>query len=124
MRALEAHVPGRAPFDHLAAEALPAMRTDDLVVVQRRGRLRHGSVLSVRSAFYAHAMPDDSLKRAVAEFIGAFTLTFIGAGAIVTAAHIHDPSLIGVALAHGLAIAIMVSAFGHISGGHFNPAIT
>jgi MIP family channel proteins len=69
-------------------------------------------------------MPDDSLKRAAAEFLGAFTLTFIGAGAIVTATGIHDPSLIGVALAHGLAIAIMVSAFGHISGGHFNPAIT
>jgi aquaporin TIP len=69
-------------------------------------------------------MPDDSLRRAVAEFIGAFTLTFIGAGAIVTAAGIHDPALIGVALAHGLAIAIMVSMFGHISGGHFNPAIT
>src|SRR5437763_247429 len=30
----------------------------------------------------------------------------------------------GVALAHGLAIAVMVSAVGHISGGHFNPAIT
>jgi aquaporin TIP len=66
----------------------------------------------------------DAFRRSVAEFIGAFTLTFIGAGAIVVAAGIHDPALIGVALAHGLAIAIMVSALGHISGGHFNPAIT
>src|SRR6266403_2452623 len=32
--------------------------------------------------------------------------------------------LLGIALAHGLAIAIMVSALGHISGGHFNPAVT
>ena len=32
--------------------------------------------------------------------------------------------MLGVALAHGLAIALMVTAFGHISGGHFNPAIT
>lgn len=69
-------------------------------------------------------MEGDYLRRCVAEFIGAFTLTFVGAGAIMTAAGIHDPSLIGIAIAHGLAIGIMVSAFGHISGGHFNPAIT
>jgi MIP family channel proteins len=60
----------------------------------------------------------------VAEFVGTFTLIFIGAGSIVAANQIHDPSLIGIALAHGLAIGIMVSALGHISGGHFNPAIT
>jgi aquaporin TIP len=69
-------------------------------------------------------MPDDSLKRAVAELVGAFTLTFIGVGSIVVGNMIHDPSLVGVALAHGLAIALMVSALGHISGGHFNPAVT
>ncbi len=69
-------------------------------------------------------MPEDSLQRGAAELLGAFTLTFIGAGAIAVAAQIHDPSLIGIALAQGLAIAIMVSALGHISGGHFNPAIT
>jgi aquaporin TIP len=69
-------------------------------------------------------VPQDSLLRAAAELVGAFTLTFIGVGSIVTAAGIHDPSLIGVALAHGLAIAVMVSALGHISGGHFNPAVT
>jgi MIP family channel proteins len=66
----------------------------------------------------------DTLRPAVAEFIGAFTLTFIGAGAVVAAHGIHDPSLIGVAIANGLAIGVMVSAFGHISGGHFNPAVT
>lgn len=69
-------------------------------------------------------LPADAGRRAVAEFVGAFTLIFIGVGSIVAAAGIHDPSLIGVALAHGLAIAIMVSALGHISGGHFNPAVT
>jgi aquaporin Z len=67
---------------------------------------------------------DDALRRAVAEFIGAFTLTFIGAGAAVAALQIHDSSLIGVAIANGLAIGVMVSAMGHISGAHFNPAIT
>lgn len=69
-------------------------------------------------------MPNDALRRAVAEFIGTFTLIFIGAGSIVAANQIHDTSLIGVALAHGLAIAVMVSALGHISGAHFNPAVT
>jgi aquaporin Z len=57
--------------------------------------------------------------RAVAEFIGTFTLIFAGVGSIALGA-----DLTGVAFAHGLAIAIMVSMFGHISGGHFNPAIT
>jgi aquaporin TIP len=69
-------------------------------------------------------MVEDPVRRGVAEFIGAFALTFIGAGAIVTANGIHDTALIGVAIAHGVTIAIMVSALGHISGGHFNPAIT
>jgi aquaporin TIP len=67
---------------------------------------------------------EDALRRGVAEFIGAFTLTFIGAGAAVAATQVHDPTLIGVAVANGLAIGVMVSAMGHISGGHFNPAIT
>jgi MIP family channel proteins len=69
-------------------------------------------------------VPEDALRRGVAEFIGTFTLIFIGVGSIVASEQIHDPSLIGVAIAHGLAIGIMVSAVGHISGGHFNPAIT
>jgi MIP family channel proteins len=67
---------------------------------------------------------EDPLRRGVAEFIGTFTLIFIGAGSIVAANAAHDPTLIGIALAHGLAIGVMVSALGHISGGHFNPAIT
>ncbi|MSQ31056.1 MAG: aquaporin [Dehalococcoidia bacterium] len=58
-------------------------------------------------------------RRLTAEFIGTFALIFIGAGAIITGA-----GLIGVALAHGLAIAIMITAFGRVSGGHFNPAVT
>ena len=69
-------------------------------------------------------MEGDVFRRAVAEFVGTFALIFVGAGSIITAGHIRDPSLIGVALAHGLTIAVMVSAVGHISGGHFNPAVT
>jgi aquaporin TIP len=62
---------------------------------------------------------EDPLRRGVAEFVGAFALIFVGAGAIMTGA-----DLVGVALAHGLVIAVMASAVGHISGGHFNPAVT
>ena len=69
-------------------------------------------------------MEGDLTRRAVAEFIGTFALIFIGAGSIATAAGIRDPSLVGIAFAHGLTIAVMVSAVGHISGGHFNPAVT
>ena len=63
-------------------------------------------------------------KQCVAEFIGTFALIFIGVGAIYN----NDPKagmgLLGVALAHGLTIAVMVSATGGISGGHLNPAVT
>jgi MIP family channel proteins len=69
-------------------------------------------------------MSEDTLRRAVAEMVGAFTLTFIGTGAAAAAGAISDTSLIGVAIANGLAIGVMVSALGFISGGHFNPAVT
>jgi aquaporin Z len=66
-------------------------------------------------------------QKLIAEFIGTFALIFFGAGAICTDQYLHGAGglgLLGIALAHGLAIAIMVSALGHISGGHFNPAVT
>jgi aquaporin Z len=66
-------------------------------------------------------MPADALRRGVAELVGAFALVFAGVGAIGFAS---QTGLVGIALAHGLAIAVMVSAVGHISGGHFNPAVT
>ena len=65
-------------------------------------------------------MDQDLLRRGVAEFVGTFTLIFIGGGAGV----ISGQDIVAVALANGLAIGIMVSNLGHISGGHFNPAIT
>lgn len=68
----------------------------------------------------------DSLdpRKLLAEAIGPFALVFAGAGSIVLAAGNVNIGLIEIALAHGLAIALLVSALGHISGGHFNPAVT
>jgi aquaporin Z len=53
------------------------------------------------------------------EFIGTFALIFMGAGSIILGG-----DLVAVGFAHGLAIGLMVAAGGHISGGHFNPAVT
>jgi aquaporin Z len=61
----------------------------------------------------------DYLRRGSAEFIGTFALIFVGAGSVAFARTLTD-----IALAHGLVIAVFVSAVGFISGGHFNPAIT
>src|SRR6266576_892917 len=61
------------------------------------------------------------LQRSFAEFVGAFALIFVGAGSIVATG---GSNLTAIALAHGLTIAVMASAVGHISGGHFNPAVT
>ncbi len=63
-----------------------------------------------------------------AEAVGTFLFFFVGAGAVV----INDyptqgaggGGLVGVALAHGLVLAVLVSALGAVSGGHFNPAVT
>lgn len=64
-------------------------------------------------------------KALIAEFIGTFTLIFVGVGAIAgNFLNGGSTGLAGIALAHGLAIAVMVSATAAISGGHLNPAVT
>jgi aquaporin Z len=67
-----------------------------------------------------------NIKACVAEFIGTFGLIFVGVGAIASNHIIHggEVDLVAIALAHGLTIAVMVSATGAISGGHLNPAVT
>jgi MIP family channel proteins len=63
------------------------------------------------------------LRNAVAEAVGVFALCFVGILAITNLGAVPG-GLAGIAFAHGLAIAVMVAALGHVSGGHFNPAIT
>jgi aquaporin Z len=65
-------------------------------------------------------------QRLGAEFLGTFWLVFGGCGAAVLAAGIPDVGIgyLGVAMAFGLTVVTMAYAVGHVSGGHFNPAIT
>ena len=66
-----------------------------------------------------------SSKKFIAEFIGTFALIFIGAGSVAINHMTGGTSgLTGIALAHGLTIAVMVSATMAVSGGHLNPAVT
>jgi len=65
-------------------------------------------------------------QRLAAEFLGTFWLVFGGCGSAVLAAAFPEVGigLLGVSLAFGLTVVTMAYAVGHISGGHFNPAVT
>jgi aquaporin TIP len=138
MRALEAPVAVcAASFERLGVERLAAVRASTSKLpgsstpftglrVPRTAN-RHAFEPSDRLRSLP-ALDHDILRRGVAEFVGTFTLIFIGGGAGAVAASAFGVgaayTLVAFALANGLAIGIMVSNLGHISGGHFNPAIT
>ncbi len=66
-------------------------------------------------------------QKLLAEFLGTFAIVFFGEGALCADQFTHGTGnigLTGVALVHGLALAVMMAALAHISGGHFNPAVT
>src|SRR5438094_902702 len=66
----------------------------------------------------------------IAEFLGTFGLTFFGAGAICADRLVRGSAAFGpidlllIASAHAVVLGVMVSALGHLSGAHFNPAVT
>jgi MIP family channel proteins len=64
------------------------------------------------------------LRSLVAEAMGTFALVFAGCGAIMVDAKTHALGHVGVAISFGLVIMVMIYAVGHISGAHFNPAVT
>jgi aquaporin NIP len=63
-------------------------------------------------------------RRALAELIGTFALVFAGCGAIMVDAKTGALGHVGVAISFGLVIMVMIYAVGHVSGAHFNPAVT
>ncbi len=71
-------------------------------------------------------MQGDMARRVSAELFGTFWLTFGGCGAAVVAAGFPSVGigLLGVSFAFGLTVLTMAYAVGHVSGGHFNPAVT
>src|SRR5262245_48900572 len=75
-----------------------------------------------RRARSAGGLMSGNTQAAIAELIGTFTLVFIGAGAGAVASA--GGGLLGVALAHGFALVVIVYAWGSISGAHVNPAVT
>ncbi|MBI1259229.1 MAG: MIP family channel protein [Chloroflexi bacterium] len=69
--------------------------------------------------------PNKSLiRRASAEFVGTYALVTAGCGAIMVNQQTQALGHLGVALTFGLIILAMIAAVGHISGAHFNPAVT
>jgi aquaporin Z len=69
-------------------------------------------------------MMTQHVRALIAEICGTFWFFFIGAGTILTVTAMNAGGLLEIALAHGIALAVAVSAFGGLSGGHFNPAVT
>jgi aquaporin Z len=67
-------------------------------------------------------MPDN-MRRLVAEFLGTFGLLFVGGLAILAATRTGG-GLVVIALGFGLALLISLYAFGEVSGGHYNPAVS
>ena len=61
------------------------------------------------------------LGKHIAEFVGTFALTFVGAGTIIVCG---GENLLAISLAHGLILAVMVTSLMHVSGAQFNPAVS
>src|SRR3546814_8591617 len=77
------------------------------------------------------ATPPTLVQKLAAEVIGTFVLVFIGCGSAVVFGNVNDlgdstgsAGIVNIGLSFGIAIVMMAYAFGRISGGHFNPAVS
>jgi MIP family channel proteins len=66
----------------------------------------------------------DAARRYVAESLGTFVLVALGPGAVMVSARTHAFGHLGVALAFGLVVTLVVAGSGHLGGAHINPAVT
>ncbi|MCI5055738.1 MAG: aquaporin [Flavobacteriales bacterium] len=64
------------------------------------------------------------LPKVTAEFLGSFAIVFFGAGAIVMNESCQCIDHVGISLAFGAVVMVMIYAVGHVSGAHFNPAVS
>src|SRR5207237_1712987 len=78
----------------------------------------------VRTQLLEIKMSNSVAPKLLAEFIRTFALVFIGAGAASIVGGAAGGGITAVAFAHGLTLMIFIYAYGSISGGHMNPAVT
>ncbi|PWA79641.1 major intrinsic protein, Aquaporin-like protein [Artemisia annua] len=80
--------------------------------------------LNIANVFWAH-YPPDFLRKVVAEVVATFVLVFVSCGcAALGASDEPKVSQLGISVASGLIVTVMIYAVGHISGAHMNPAVT
>ncbi|MCX7749368.1 MAG: aquaporin [Clostridia bacterium] len=63
-------------------------------------------------------------KKMIAEFVGTFLLVFMGTGAILVSKLTNAFGHLGIAVVFGIVVMVLIYSFGHISGAHFNPAVS
>jgi MIP family channel proteins len=67
---------------------------------------------------------EDALRRGLAELLGTGAFVFVASGAVVSIVATGTGTILTVAIAQGLALSVAITALGHISGAHLNPAVT
>lgn len=67
---------------------------------------------------------EDALRRGIAEALGTGAFVFVAAGSVISIVATGTGTILTVAIAQGLALSVAITALAHISGAHFNPAVT
>jgi aquaporin Z len=93
------------------------------IICKSRSRRFYFLILFQKLSTIAASVPKEkNMKKLFAELLGTFVLVLFGCGSAVLAGQYIGVA--GIALAFGLAVLVMIYAVGHISGGHFNPAVS